>query len=220
MVEGGKTAMQADDEVVAASQVKVLKRQTRHTGKGRQVPQQGKVITLKSNQRWCSDGFEIPCWNGEVVRAAFGLDSCDREAISWVATTAGVSGEMIRDLMAEAVESRFGPVERVPGPMEWLTDNSSCYTVPDTVSFDLGLGMLPCFTPVRSPESNGMAESFVKSSKRDYAFISQRPDAVSVLRQIAGWFQDYNEVHPHKGLRLLSPRQFIRRNLQTAECPI
>lgn len=65
-----------------------------------------------------------------------------------------------------------------------------------------------------------MAESFVKSFKRDYAFISQRPDAASVLRQIAGWFQDYNEVRPHKGLRLLSPRQFIRRNLQTAECPI
>ena len=173
-------------------------------------------------------GALLICWSlvgggnhpGQKLALPLLVFTCDREAISWVATTTGISGEMIRDLMVEAVESRFGPVERAPRPMEWLTDNGSCYTASDTVSFALGLGMLPCFTPVKSPESNGMAESFVKSFKRDYAFISQRPDAASVLRQIAGWFQDYNEVLPHKGLRLLSPRQFIRRNLQTAECPI
>jgi putative transposase len=192
----------------------------RHTGQGRQLPHQGKVITLKPNQRWCSDTFEIPCWNGDSVRVAFALDTCDREAIAWVATTAGISGEMVRDMMVQAVEYRFGPVEKVPRPLEWLTDHGSCYTASDTVDFAHGLGLVPCFTPVRSPESNGMAESFVKSFKRDYVFVNQRPDAASVLIQIAGWFQDYNEVRPHKGLRLLSPRQFIRSNLQTAECPL
>lgn len=25
----------------------------------------GKIITLKSDLRWCSDGFQIQCWNGE-----------------------------------------------------------------------------------------------------------------------------------------------------------
>jgi putative transposase len=28
-------------------------------------PHDGKIITLASNLRWCSDGFEIRCWNGE-----------------------------------------------------------------------------------------------------------------------------------------------------------
>ena len=37
---------------------------TRHTGKQPKLPHEGKVITLRSNLRWCSDGFEIPCWNG------------------------------------------------------------------------------------------------------------------------------------------------------------
>ena len=32
------------------------------------------------NCRWCSDGFEIGCDNGEKVRVAFALDCCDREA--------------------------------------------------------------------------------------------------------------------------------------------
>ena len=31
------------------------------------------------------------------------------------------------------------------------------------------LGLPLCFTPVRSPESNGIAEAFVKTFKRDYA---------------------------------------------------
>jgi hypothetical protein len=35
------------------------------------------------------------------VRVAFALDSHDREVISWVATTAGISGEMIRDMRQE-----------------------------------------------------------------------------------------------------------------------
>jgi hypothetical protein len=30
------------------------------------------------------------------------------------------------------------------------------------------LGLVPCFTPVHSPESNGIAEAFVKTFKRDY----------------------------------------------------
>ena len=66
------------------------------------------VRTLRLDTCWCSDGFEIPCWNGETVRVAFTLDTCDQEAITWTATTAGVIGEMIRDMKLIAVERRFG----------------------------------------------------------------------------------------------------------------
>ncbi len=41
---------------------------TRHTGKRPQLAHEGKVVTLRSNLRWCSDGFEISCRNGQVVR--------------------------------------------------------------------------------------------------------------------------------------------------------
>ena len=30
----------------------------------------GKVVVMRSNLRWCSDGFEFTCWNGDVVRGA------------------------------------------------------------------------------------------------------------------------------------------------------
>ena len=60
------------------------------------------------NRRWCSDGFEIGCDNGDKVRIAFALDCCDREAMSFLATTSGIRGEDVRDLMVAAVEHRFG----------------------------------------------------------------------------------------------------------------
>ena len=193
---------------------------TRHTGKGRQAAHEGKVIPLRSNLRWCSDAFEIPCWSGQPLRVAFVLDTCDREVISWVATTGGISGQMIRDLMVEAVEARFGAIRRTPHAVEWLSDNGSCYTAEETIAFAHALGLVPCLTPVRSPESNGLAEAFVKTFKRDYVFIHERPDAQAVLAELSRWFEDYNEAHPHKGLKMLSPREFIRGQLQTAGCPV
>lgn len=190
----------------------------RHTGRGRQLVHDGNVITLRPNLRWCSDSFEIPCWNGQVVRVAFVLDTCDREVIRHIGTTAGISGEMIRDMMVEAVERRFG-ADRTPTPLEWLSDNGSCYTANETVEQAYALGLIPCFTPARSPESNGMAESFVKTFKRDYVYVHDRPDALSVLGQLHRWFEDYNEVHPHKGLKMRSPREFIRSQTVNQMCP-
>jgi transposase InsO family protein len=44
-----------------------------------------------------------------------------------------------------------------------------------------GLGLKLCFTPVRSPVSNGIAEAFVKTFKRDYAWLSILPDAETAI---------------------------------------
>ena len=63
---------------------------------------------------------------------------------------------------------------------------------------------------------NGMAEAFVNTLKRDYVSVSPLPDAETALRLIPGWFEDYNENHPHSGLRMRSPREFIRAQSATA----
>jgi putative transposase len=94
----------------------------KHTGRRRPREHDGKVVTLRSNIRWCSDTLEFTCWNGDVVRVAFALDCHDREVIGWLATTAGISGEMIRDLMVECVEKRFG-APQTPHAIQWLADN-------------------------------------------------------------------------------------------------
>ncbi|WP_243438462.1 IS3 family transposase [Fundidesulfovibrio soli] len=190
----------------------------RHTGNRPERSHEGKVITLRSNLRWSADAFEVGCWNGEKVRVVFALNCCDREIMGFAASTCGISGSMVRDLMLECVEKRFW-MSPAPHRVEWLTDNGSCFAAKETVEFASWLGLVSRFTPVRSPESNGMAEAFVKTFKRDYVYVNDRPDAQTVLNQLAAWFEDYNEMHPHKGLRMLSPREFIRFSA-TEGCPV
>ena len=176
----------------------------------------GKVIVMRSNLRWCSDGFEFTCWNGDIIRGAFIIDAHDREIIAWTAVAnAGISGSDIRDIMLEAVERRFSAY-RAPTVIEMLTDNGSPYIAKDTQIFARQIGLKPCFTPVRSPQSNGISEAFVKTLKRDYVEVTPLPDAETVLGLIGSWFDDYNENHPHSGLKMRSPREFIAAQTATA----
>ncbi len=105
------------------------------------------------------------------VRVAFALDCCHREAMGYVATTGGITAEDVQDLLVATVEHRYGHVNRLPKPIEWLTDNGSCYTARDTRTFARDIGPLPRTTPVSSPQSNGMAEAFVRTLKRDYVRV-------------------------------------------------
>lgn len=154
----------------------------------------GNVMLMRSNLRWCSDGLEFTCWNGEIIRLAFIIDAFDREIIAWIAVAnAGISGSDVCDMMLEAVEKRFNGT-RAPHAIEHLSDNGSAYTARDTKLFAQELNLTPCFTPVASPQSNGMSEAFVKTLKRDYVRISALPDAETALRLIDGWIEDYNPV--------------------------
>jgi len=58
----------------------------------------------------------------------------------------------------------------------------------------------PCDIPVCSPQSNGMAESFVNTFKRDYVARMDRRDAQTVLAQLPAAFEHFNEAHPTLGV--------------------
>jgi transposase InsO family protein len=116
---------------------------------------------------------------------------------------------LLCDLMLESVEKRFG--DQLPAtPVQWLSDNGSAYTAEQTRLFARQIGLQPVTTPVRSPQSNGMAESFVKTIKRDYVAHMPKPDRETALRNLAIAFEHYNEQHPHSALNYRSPREFRR----------
>jgi putative transposase len=180
-------------------------------------PHEGTVSVQASNTRWCSDGFEIPCDSGQTVTATFAKDCCDREIMAfraWVGK--GLPGEPVREMLIEAVEKRFGAVEALPAGhvLEFLSDNGGAYIAHDTRSIARQLGLTPINTPVCSPQSNGMAESFVNTFKRDYVSRMDRTDAATVLAQLQAAFEHFNEVHPHSSLRMKSPREFRRQQAE------
>ena len=95
----------------------------------------GKVAVNASDQRWCSDGFEIKCNSGQTVTATFTKDCCDREIMAWRAWEGkGLPGEPVREMLIEAVEKRFDAVESIPANhmLEFLSDNGSAYIATQT----------------------------------------------------------------------------------------
>ena len=97
---------------------------------------------------------------------------------------------------------------RSPIEIQWLNDNEGIYTSLETTTYAEDLGLKPITTPAYSPESNGMAEAFVNTIKRDYVEGADLSDAQAVLRQLPGWFLDYNQNAPHSSLGFLSPKEF------------
>jgi putative transposase len=172
-------------------------------------PHLGQIQQAASNQRWCSDVFLIPCWSGEVLSVAFAIDCHDREVPAFVASPRSLTGADIRTLMDRTLWARFGEATlKAPHAIQWLSDNGPQYTATATVLYAHELGLVPITTPAYSPESNGLAEAFVGTFKRDYLGDADLRDAESVLAQLAGWIDDYNGQAPHSALRMRSPREY------------
>lgn len=180
---------------------------------GNRRPHRGKVEMPGSNQRWCSDKMTIVCWNGEVVELIFAVDCHDREAIAVVAEARAITGADVRRLMRRAAFARCGS-EPPTEPIQWLTDNEGIYTALETIIHAERLGLTPVTTPVASPESNGIAEAFVHTLRRDYLDAADRSSAEGVLEQIPAWIADYNGMAPHSSLGMKAPLEY-RRQVQT-----
>jgi len=106
----------------------------------------------------------------------------------------------------ESVEKRFG--NQLPTtPVQWISDNGPVNIAEQTCFFARQIGVQPVTTPVRSPQSNGMAENFVKTIKRDYVAQMPKLDRKTVLRNLTIAFDHYNERHPHNALKYRSPRE-------------
>lgn len=69
-------------------------------------------------------------------------------------------------------------------------------------------GIQDCKTATCYPQSNGMAESFVKTLKRDYLAFVKLKDGDMALAEFPKIIELYNQEHPHSALGYLSPYEF------------
>jgi transposase InsO family protein len=59
-----------------------------------------------------------------------------------------------------------------------------------------------------------------KTFKRDYVYMHDLPDAKTVMELLPLWFEDYNINHPHKGLKMRSPREYRMMQNKLEGCPV
>lgn len=153
--------MTAGEQIVPASEL---------TAAIRQIKERQRLLGTK---RWKMNSLKKPLnMDVQKVDSARALVA---GVMHWAVTTGGFNSETAQDVMPGAVERRFGN-ELPASPVEWLTDNGSCYRANETRLSARMLGLESKNTAVRSPESNKIAESFVKTIKRDYIVFMPKPD--------------------------------------------
>ena len=100
------------------------------------------------------------------------------------------------------------PSEREPlSKMLLECDGHAKYTGKKRPSCDNRKGCIACWQ-THNKYIDDHRPKMSKTFKRDYVYLNELHTAVSVMQQLASWFEDYNEVHPHKGLRMQSPREY------------
>jgi transposase InsO family protein len=92
--------------------------------------------------------------------------------------------------------ARTGRRCRLPLSHTLILDNGPQYAATASVLDAHALGPVPITTPAYSPESNGLAEAFVHTFKRDYVNGAELRDAETVVAQLGGWIEDYNRQAP------------------------
>lgn len=167
----------------------------------------GQVRVAEPNRRWASDITGIRAWNGQKGRLAIIIDCADRMVLAW-RFAPRITAEDLAEILREAVFHRFGEARGRAQGIEFLSDNGPEYTSHRFRPFVRAMGLIPCHTPRRSPESNGLAEAFFGSFKRDYVYQACLDTRADVGRQVPGWIAHYNQHAPHSALGMQSPAEF------------
>ena len=127
----------------------------------------GKVVVMRWNLRRRSDRFEVACRNGEAVRGAFVIEAM-------TARPSPGGRDRRRDQRpgrpGHHARGRRGPLRHRPRTVTDRVAARQRFALHRQGHAPLRrpAQLAPCFTPVASPESNGLAEAFVKTFKRDH----------------------------------------------------
>ena len=82
---------------------------------------------------------------------------------------------------------RFGETRAHAQEFECLSDKRPEYTSQRFRPFVRARGLIPCHTPRRSPQSNGLAETFFGSFKRDDVYQACIETFEEVGQPLPGW---------------------------------
>jgi putative transposase len=175
-------------------------------------PHKGKVAVLRSNQRWACDITIFKLGSGQKLRLAVIIDCADRMVMAWKLQRRLTAWDVC-ELLREALFQRFAQKTQQAKGLEFLTDNGPEFISGQLQQLLTHLGLVACHTPCRSPQSNGLVESFFGSFKRDYLSHQPLETLAEAMKHVPAWITHYNEVAPHSALAMLAPATFYQLSL-------
>lgn len=134
------------------------------------------------------------------------IDCADRTVLAW-RFAKRITAEDLAALLREAVFRRFGEARAGAQGIEFLSDNGPEYTSHRFRPVVQAMGLIPCHTPRRSPESNGLAEAFFGSFKRDDVDQACLETLEAVAQHVPGWMLHYHQQAPHSALGMRAPAE-------------
>lgn len=137
------------------------------------------------------------------------IECCTSEWLGYVLEPHQTRSEAI-DLIERVVLDRFPQTGRVPD-VELRVDNGSAYISDDFEKAAKILGFRLAYSQPRTPEDNGVVESFHAGLDRDYLDFVAFDTVDEAHATIARVFEDYNTVKPKKRLGWLTPAEFARK---------
>ena len=86
-----------------------------------------------------------------------------------------------------------------------MTDNGSCYRSHLFRRTPKALGARPVFTRPYRSETNGKAERFIQTAKREWAYARSYRTSSARTMMLAGFLSRYNSRRPHRALGNQTP---------------
>ena len=160
------------------------------------------------NDIWSMDFVADQLADGRRFRALTVLDLFTRESLA-IDIGHGLSG---RDVVAtlERLRSERGLPQRI------YCDNGTEFV---SAAMDLWAytnGVILDFSRRGKPTDNAAIESFNGRFREECFNVHWFGSLEDAQQKIDAFRWDYNENHPHRSLKGLSPREFVQRMLQTA----
>ena len=152
---------------------------------------------------WCSDFGEVSDFLSRQLRVLTLVDEYTRECML-LEVERSMSGERIRDLIAEVFKARGAP-------RHLRSDNGSEFIATELRKFLAGAGVETLYIEHGSPLQNGCGESLNRRLRDELLNLEIFADLREAKSLAAHWRHEYNHERPHSSLGYTSPVRWAER---------
>jgi transposase InsO family protein len=145
----------------------------------------------------------VDYWAKVALAASASPTKTTADAILAVEAAIGEVERLLgRSLREECVDPASGELE----PVVIVTDNGACFRSGGFQRFiDSKPELVHVRTRVQAPETNGVVERWIESSKYERLYREEIPDGLALQAQLDDYRDFYNTVRPHEALAQTLP---------------